>query len=80
MLFHDAGYLPFWIYGGNFGITYKEYLVVFITVNLVGIASVVLIIQYKTWNILCVWLENSYLCFFGNVFWGKSETFCILFC
>jgi len=37
---------PFWICGVNFGTTYNENLVVFITVqNMVGIASVVLIIQ-----------------------------------
>ena len=43
--FQDGGRPPSWIRGANFGTTYKEYLVVFISVqNLVGIASVVVII------------------------------------
>ena len=60
----------FWICGANFGMTHKDYLAVFIIVkNLVGIASVVLIIQYKGLNILCIWLENVYSRSFYGLFW-----------
>jgi len=56
-VFQNGGRPSFWISGANFGMIHKEYLVVFIAVqNLVGIASVILIIQKL--NILHVWLEN----------------------
>ena len=57
--FKDGSWPPSWICGAHIGKTHKEYLMVFITVQILVWIALVVLMVWK-FEYFCAWLENAY--------------------